>query len=380
MKLDFRKAPSFSTYDEGTIYFETSTHAIKVGTGNNAFEMYSGVRSAKFDSSTKVLTVVNEEGVDIVLNFADVASASGINSLLSTLRDDINKKLDKPTTTGTAGQVLRLKADGNTEWYSIPAATDYSVTVTSSTPEGVAKRYTITQLGSTVGTIDIPKDLVVSSGSVVAGTWTGNSFAENASGKDQAIKLVIANQTTPIYINVAKLVDIYTAKKNATQVQLAIDSATNEISASIVAGSITSTELDSATNDLLAKAGTAVQSVTEGSTNGTILVDGKSVAVHGLKSAAYKDSSDFATADQGAKADSAIQSVTGQAAVANSSYVKVSVEATTQASTKAVTLSSHANVTTHDISTAVANTADGLAVASDVKSYVDSIKEWKQFD
>ena len=380
MKLDFRKAPSFSTYDEGTIYFETSTHAIKVGTGNNAFEMYSGVRSAKFDSSTKVLTVVNEEGVDIVLNFADVASASGINSLLSTLRDDINKKLDKPTTTGTAGQVLRLKSDGNTEWYSIPAATDYSVTVTASTPEGVAKRYTITQLGSTVGTIDIPKDLVVSSGSVVAGTWTGNSFAESASGKDQAIKLVIANQTTPIYINVAKLVDIYTAKKNATQVQLAIDSATNEISASIVAGSITSTELDSATNDLLAKAGTAVQSVTEGSTNGTILVDGKSVAVHGLKSAAYKDSSDFATADQGAKADSAIQSVTGQAAVANSSYVKVSVEASTQASTKAVTLSSHANVTTHDISTAVANTADGLAVASDVKSYVDSLKEWKQFD
>ena len=380
MKLDFRKAPSFSTYDEGTIYFETSTHAIKVGTGNNAFEMYSGVRSAKFDSSTKVLTVVNEEGVDIVLNFADVASASGINSLLSTLRDDINKKLDKPTVAGTAGQVLRLKSDGNTEWYSIPAATDYSVTVTPSTPEGVAKRYTITQLGSTVGTIDIPKDLVVSSGSVVAGTWTGNSFAENASGKDQAIKLVIANQTTPIYINVAKLVDIYTAKKNATQVQLAIDSATNEISASIVAGSITSTELDSATNNLLAKAGTAVQTVKEGTTNGTILVDDKPVNIHGLKSAAYKDSSDFATADQGAKADSAIQSVTGQAAVANSSYVKVSVEATTQASTKAVTLSSHANVTTHDISTAVANTADGLAVASDVKSYVDSIKEWKQFD
>lgn len=380
MKLDFRKAPSFSTYDEGTIYFETSTHAIKVGTGNNAFEMYSGVRSAKFDSSTKVLTVVNEEGVDIVLNFADVASASGINSLLSTLRDDINKKLDKPTAAGTAGQVLRLKSDGNTEWYSIPAATDYSVTITSSTPEGVAKRYTITQLGSTVGTIDIPKDLVVSSGSVVAGTWTGNSFAESASGKDQAIKLVIANQTTPIYINVAKLVDIYTAKKNATQVQLAIDSATNEISASIVAGSITSTELDSATNNLLAKAGTAVQTVKEGTTNGTILVDDKPVNIHGLKSAAYKDSSDFATADQGAKADSAIQSVTGETAVANSSYVKVSVEASTQASTKAVTLSSHANVTTHDISTAVANTADGLAVASDVKSYVDSIKEWKQFD
>lgn len=235
-------------------------------------------------------------------------------------------------------------------------------------------------MGTTVGTIDIPKDLVVSSGSVVAGTWTGNSFTESASGSGQAIKLVIANQAEPIYINVAKLIDVYTAKQNATQVQLVIDSANNEISASIVAGSITSTELDSITNGLLAKAGTAVQSVAEGSTNGTILVDGKSVPIHGLKSAAYQDSSDFATADQGAKADTAIQSVTGEAAVTNSSYVKVSVEATTQPSSKAVTLTSHANVTTHDISTAVANTADGLAVASDVKTYVDSLKEWKQFD
>lgn len=40
-----------------------------------------------------------------------------------------------------------------------------------------------------------------------------------------------------------------------------------------------------------------VPSITTGTTNGTIKVKDKSVAVHGLKSAAYHDASDFATPD-----------------------------------------------------------------------------------
>lgn len=106
---------------------------------------------------------------------------------------------------------------------------------TTTTTEGALKSYTVKQGGTVIGTIDIPKDLVVSEGSVVvdpegqeAGTY---------------IKLVIANQTDPLYINVGTLVDIYKAKQNATQIQLAIDSSTREISATIVAGSIGTTEL-----------------------------------------------------------------------------------------------------------------------------------------
>lgn len=55
------------------------------------------------------------------------------------------------------------------------------------------------------------------------------------------------------------------------------------------------------------KADSAVQSVTEGTANGTIAVDGTDVAVHGLGTAAYKAEGDFATAAQGAKADTAYQ-------------------------------------------------------------------------
>lgn len=51
---------------------------------------------------------------------------------------------------------------------------------------------------------------------------------------------------------------------------------------------ITNDKLDADLKGAIAKAGTAVQAVTEGTANGTISVDGKDVNVHGLKDAAYE--------------------------------------------------------------------------------------------
>ena len=56
--------------------------------------------------------------------------------------------------------------------------------------------------------------------------------------------------------------------------------------------------------------------IVEGTTNGTISVDGSDVPVHGLGSAAYTEAGDYATAEQGGKADTALQKadiVTGTA-------------------------------------------------------------------
>lgn len=99
---------------------------------------------------------------------------------------------------------------------------------------GYLKTYELSQGGTLVGKIDIPKDLVVTSGEIVV----------NPTGQPAGtyLKLTIANQTEPVYINVADLCDVYTAQASAAQVQLAISS-TNEISATIVAGSIGTTEL-----------------------------------------------------------------------------------------------------------------------------------------
>lgn len=113
---------------------------------------------------------------------------------------------------------------------------DAVVVTTDVTTEGYAKSYTFTQNGATIATVDIPKDMVVSSGKVVV----------NPEGQDEGtyLELTLSNATSDkVYINVGKLVDIYTAKANATQVQIAIDSATREVSATIVAGGVGSTEL-----------------------------------------------------------------------------------------------------------------------------------------
>jgi len=96
------------------------------------------------------------------------------------------------------------------------------IEVTSGLPSDVLKQYKIYQGGydSTqpdlhlIGTINTPKDLVVTGGSVVTGTWTENTFVEDqtqpGTGTGKALKLTIANQTNPVYINVLDLVDVYT--------------------------------------------------------------------------------------------------------------------------------------------------------------------------
>lgn len=109
--------------------------------------------------------------------------------------------------------------------------TEAAVTITTdTTTEGMLKSYTIKQGSNVVGTIDIPKDLVVTSGSIEV----------NPDGQAEGtyIKLVIANQTDPLYINVGTLVDLYVEKADATQIQLTIDNSTREISAVIVDGSV----------------------------------------------------------------------------------------------------------------------------------------------
>lgn len=86
--------------------------------------------------------------------------------------------------------------------------------------------YTVKQGGNTVGTINIPKFLVVKDGKVVTGTWSGTTFSEDAtqpgSGTGKAIKLVLNDSEDAgtaddvLYINVADLVDVYTSGAGVT--------------------------------------------------------------------------------------------------------------------------------------------------------------------
>ena len=224
--------------------------------------------------------------------------------------------------------------------------TNSKVILEEGTSTDYAKVYTVKQGTTTVGTINIPKDMVVKSGKVVV----------NPEGQTAGtyIELTLANATSDkIYVNVGTLVDIYTAKADATQVQLAIDSSTREISATIVNGSVdtnalaaeavtaskiaagaveeakiaanavvtakikdknvTLAKLEQSVQDSLAKADSAVQSIVEGATNGTISVDGTEVNVHGLGSAAYTNSNAYDAAGSAGTAESNAKAYTDAA-------------------------------------------------------------------
>lgn len=86
--------------------------------------------------------------------------------------------------------------------------------------------------------------------------------------------------------------------------------------------------------------------------------------VNGLKSAAYTESSAYATSAQGAKADSAIQVVNGTV----SNYIATSKSETT------VTVTSMLQAVA-----SASSTAKGLAEASDVKAYADGLMTWVEF-
>ena len=80
----------------------------------------------------------------------------------------------------------------------------------ASDPGDYAKVYELKQGGELIGTIDIPKDIVVKEGKLVHGYWSGDTFTEDEEGPDLAIKLVLNNDSV-IYINAKDLVDTYTA-------------------------------------------------------------------------------------------------------------------------------------------------------------------------
>ena len=137
----------------------------------------------------------------------------------------------------TSSQVSRVATDitGVTVEAALKEVKDRSiVTLSSTTPSdgtsSVLKKYTLHQNGEQFGEIDIPKDLVVTSGSVVKGTWSGNVFTEVESGNGTALKLVIANQTAPVYINTLDLVKDHVGGYGI------LISDTNEISINIADG------------------------------------------------------------------------------------------------------------------------------------------------
>ena len=94
---------------------------------------------------------------------------------------------------------------------------DVTLDETANPGDGILKVYTIKQGGTSIGTINIPKDLVATSGSLVYCTKSESTYTEvdsSTKGAIAFIKMTIQN-CNPFYIEVADLIEYNSVKSNA---------------------------------------------------------------------------------------------------------------------------------------------------------------------
>ena len=120
--------------------------------------------------------------------------------------------------------------------------TNLAVTLddTATPGEGILKVYTIKQGGTSIGTINIPKDLVATSGSLVYCTKSESTYTEVSSstkGAIACIKMTIQNGS-PFYIEVADLIEYNSVKSNA---EITLTDTGHEIEATV--GAISSSKI-----------------------------------------------------------------------------------------------------------------------------------------
>lgn len=250
-----------------------------------------------------------------MLNEKKFLDASGTGHLWTKIITELNKKVNSEAlaavaTSGAATDIsltdtgnfyTSTNVEGALQELGNAVQSAGAVSISESAGSGsVLKVYTLSQNGNTIGTINIPADLVAVSGSIVAADGEGNTGT--------FLRLNISNGD-PIYINVASLIE-YNGVANSSEI--AFTDNNHQISGSIIVGSIAKNKLDTSVQNSLSLADTALQpgDITEGSANGTILVNETNVPVHGLGSAAYTDSTDYDAAGAAQEVYNAIIALT----------------------------------------------------------------------
>ena len=126
---------------------------------------------------------------------------------------------------------------------------------TASTTTGMLRSYTFTQNGSTIGTIDIPKDYVNNIIGIVSQDGSGNT------GVFLKVNTAPTGADTPVYeyIDASGLVEyLQLGNQTGKMVTLSISN-DHKITADIADGTLTKAKLDSAVQTSLDKADSALQ-------------------------------------------------------------------------------------------------------------------------
>ena len=137
-------------------------------------------------------------------------------------------------------QTIKQGKSGSEKEVGTIVVPDLKMEVKAAPNEGYLKTYQFTYGTGSTFEIDIPKDLVVTSGEIIV---VNSSSPVSGLTDGTYLKLTIANQTEPVYIDVKDLCDVYTGKTATDGVSVAI-SDTNEISATLVGKAVTEANLE----------------------------------------------------------------------------------------------------------------------------------------
>lgn len=267
-----------------------------------------------------------------------------------------------------SGNALSLADDGLKVEIPEVKIPKYSLVRDETAAEGDVATYHLTKDGVNEGVaINIPKDLVVASGSVVE--LEDGALPDGVAVAGTYIKLVLANSAKPIYINVSTLIEYVTGGSGENDaIQINVSSDTHKVTARVKNGSLTKEMLAAGVVTSLGKADTAVQTVAAGDANGTIKVDGNAVAVTGLQDAAFATVKSINSTAQG-YVDTAKAALEGNDATDNENSATI-VGAKKYADKVAKTASDNADAALTNKIAGLKNTDEAVA-----NQFVTAVKE-----
>lgn len=225
----------------GTVKFDGKDVPVH-GLGSAAYEdrtfldtAIADAKKAGTDAQTAVSTLSGKVGTvpenKTVIGLIDEAKKAGTDAQASVNALDTRVGV---IPSGSSASTVVEYVDKKIE--AIPAQIDYSLTVTNPASSTYAQVYEFKQLNKTIATINIPKDMVVQSGTVETKTEAGEPWGEPGT----YLHLVLANaENSSIYINVGDLIEYVSAgsgENDAIQISISAD---HKVSASVKNGSIT---------------------------------------------------------------------------------------------------------------------------------------------
>lgn len=358
---------SGTTLAEGTANGETSVDGVSKS-------IIKGLGTAAYHSEDDFYSATDGAAAAAAAEAAKAAADSKVASVAATAGSAIE-------VTGTANALtvgLKLdKTPGNVTLSQSAAGLKASVKIPAATITGIATDDKVLGLNGTLlsSTLNLKYDsttkkiqLLGIKNAVIAEVDASdfikdgmvNTVSFDPSSKSLNITFNTDSGKETITVDLSSLVDTYTAgngiaiDKNAVSIK--VDPTSEEFLSVDTAG----VKISGVQNAINAAKNEVVGSDTDTATSNT---------VHGAKAYAASLASNYATADQGAKADTALQSI---AKGTDGSYVTTTVGTKSDNSQTVAT-----SVTVQAISSA-SSKAKGLAEASDVKTYVDALFAWEE--